>query len=135
MIFALDTNIVVKYLRNDPKVIQNLNDAILRRDNLVIPRYVEYEIRRGFRILPAPSKEAYYNTLTDKSGRCKIIEMNAWDRAVDIYAELYGKKLTIGEMDIFIAAICLENAYTLVTNNTLHFENIDGLTLVDWSVI
>ena len=135
MIFALDTNIVVKYLRNDPKVIQNFSDAILRRDDLVIPRYVEYEIRRGFRILPAPAKEAYYNTLTDKGGRCKIIEMNAWDRAVDVYAGLYGKKQTIGEIDILIAAICLKNAYTLVTNNTRHFENIDGLMLTDWTVI
>jgi len=134
MVFALDTNIVVKYLRNDPKVIQNLNEAILHRDDLAIPICVDYEIKRGFRILPAPCKEAYYNTLIDKGGRCKIIEMNAWERAVDVYANLYSKKQTVGEMDILIAAICLENGYTIVTNNTRDFKNIDGLMLADWTV-
>ncbi len=53
-------------------------------------------------------------------------------RAEKVYAELYQKHLTTGELDILIAAFCLENNCTLVTNNTKHFRDIDGLMIEDW---
>ena len=134
MVYALDTNIVIHYLRNTANVRQNLNDAIMRGDVLVIPQIVNYEIRRGFRVLHAPKKEAAYNVLTEPAGWCDVAEMDmdSWERAEQIYAELYRKSFTIGELDILIAAFCLVNDYTFVTNNTRHFENIDGLNVVDW---
>ena len=133
MVYALDTNIVIHYLRNHPNVHQNFNDAVMQGNDLVIPKVVDYEMRRGFRILHAPSKEAAYKILTCE-GYCDVAEMDvySWERAEHVYAELYHKGLTIGEMDILIAAFCRENDYTLVTNNTKHFENIDGLQLVNW---
>jgi predicted nucleic acid-binding protein len=36
-------------------------------------------------------------------------------------------------MDIFIAAWCRVNDFTLVTNNKDHFAQISGLVLEDWS--
>ena len=56
-----------------------------------------------------------------------------WAIATKIYAGLYNKHLTVGENDIQIAAFCLHNGYTLVTNNTDDFKNITGLELVDWT--
>jgi len=50
-----------------------------------------------------------------------------------VYAELYNKRLTVGENDIQIAAFCMHNNYTLVTNNTDDFKNITGLKFVDWT--
>jgi len=47
---------------------------------------------------------------------------------------LSNKGWNIGEMDIFIAAWCRVNDFTLVTNNTAHFAPIPGLALEDWSV-
>jgi tRNA(fMet)-specific endonuclease VapC len=41
-------------------------------------------------------------------------------------------KTVIGDADILIAAYCLVNDYTLVTNNTNDFNRIDGLKLVNW---
>jgi predicted nucleic acid-binding protein len=35
-------------------------------------------------------------------------------------------------MDMLIAAVALANDAILVTHNTKHFENIDGLVLEDW---
>ena len=43
---------------------------------------------------------------------------------------LYNK---VGDADILIAAFCLENDYTLVTNNTKDFVNIKGLLINDWT--
>lgn len=37
-----------------------------------------------------------------------------------------------GEMDLLIEAVALANDAVLVTHNTKHFENIEGLVLEDW---
>jgi len=132
MIYALDTNTIVNYLRNEPNVQQNFNSMVMQGYNLVVPRMVDYEILRGFRLVSAPKKEAAYKILTE---RCEIAEMdiNSWKKAEEVYVSLYNKGFTVGEMDILIAAFCLKNDYTLVTSNIKDFENIDGLTLVDWN--
>jgi predicted nucleic acid-binding protein len=42
--------------------------------------------------------------------------------------------LTNDENDIYIAAFCKAYGLTLVTSNTKHFDNIDGLVLEDWTI-
>jgi predicted nucleic acid-binding protein len=134
MVYALDTNIVIHYLRGNADVRKSLSDAVSRGDGVVVPGVVNYEMMRGFKINSAPKKEAAYRMLTDPNGYCRIKELDSgsWQRAELIYAELYRKHLTVGELDILIAAFCLDNDYTLVTNNTAHFQNINGLRLEDW---
>ena len=135
MVYVLDTNIVIRYLRNVPKVRRNVRESAVRGDFLIVPKVVNYEIKRGFSVLRAPNKETAYSVLTEPAGWCDIAEMDdgSWERAEQVYAELYRKGFTIGELDILIAAFCLEKEYTLVTNNIKHFENIDGLNIVDWT--
>ena len=135
MLFALDTNIVVHYLRNQHIVRQRFSDAIMRGDDLIIPKVVDYEVRRGFRILCAPNKEEAYRVLTRETSWCGVAKMDeySWERAEHVYAELYRKGLTIGEIDILIAAYCLESGCALVTENTKHFDHIDGLQIVNWA--
>ena len=48
MVFALDTNIIIKYLRNESNVIQNFRSAVVANHDIVIPQAVDYEICRGF---------------------------------------------------------------------------------------
>lgn len=36
------------------------------------------------------------------------------------------------DSDILIAAYCIVNDYTLVTDNTSDFERIEGLKFVNW---
>jgi len=132
VIYALDTNIIIKYLRGDVNVWKNFDNAVVQGDEMVIPKMVDYEMCRGFNISSAPKKEAAYNFLTMQ---CNVIEMDAtsWNRAINVYGDLYRKGYTVGEIDILISALCLENGYTLVSNNTSDFKNIDGLALTDWS--
>ena len=133
MVYALDTNIIIRYLRNDPDVRRNFSDAYLQGHDFVLPKVVDYEIRRGFRITSAPKKEAAYAILTEGLNIAEL-DTTVWERAEGIYADLYQKGFTVGEMDILIAAICLANDYALVTGNIKDFENIDGLELTDWTV-
>jgi len=99
---------------------------------LVIPKIVDIELRRGLRINPSARKEISYNILTED---CPVNEMcdGSWEQAIQIYADLYHKRFTVGEMDMLIAAFCIEHDYALVTNNTSDFVNVDGLVLEDWT--
>ena len=132
MKYALDTNIIIRYLRNEPIIENNFDDAALRDYEMIIPKMVDYEIRRGFSITPSPKKEAGYKVLVEQ---CPVTEMDeeSWEKAIQIYKELYKKGFTVGEMDVLIAAFCLVHGYALVTNNIKDFKNIDGLKLVDWT--
>ena len=49
MVFALDTNIIIRYLRNESNVIQNFRNAVVGNHDIVIPQAVDYEICWGFR--------------------------------------------------------------------------------------
>ena len=76
-----------------------------------------------------------YNILIEPTGYCTLRDMGEyfWTWSAKIYADLYLKRFTVGEIDIIIAAFCLENDYVLVTNNTSDFRNISNLKIVDWT--
>ena len=135
MIYVLDANIIIHYLRDNTSVIGHLEAAVDNDNFIVIPYIVDYEIRRGYEVKPAPNKEAHYDILSKRTDFCKVASMGDgfWAVAAKIYAELYNKRVTVGENDIQIAAFCLYNNYILVTNNTDDFNNVTGLQLVDWT--
>lgn len=49
-----------------------------------------------------------------------------------IRLDLRRKGKPTGEMDLLIASIAIANDAILVTHNTKHFSQIDGLVLEDW---
>ena len=55
------------------------------------------------------------------------------ERAATIYEQLRQQKPRIGRMDLRIAAIALSHDATLMARNLSDFEDIEGLTVVDWS--
>ena len=132
MDYVIDTNILVHYLQKDVNVLRNFDNAAIGKCGLIIPKAVDYELRRGFSIYPAPKKEVVYNILIEQ---CTIanLDFDTWDNAIQVYSSLYRKRFTVGEIDMLIAAFCLVNDYTLVTNNTRHFEGIVGLEIEDWA--
>jgi predicted nucleic acid-binding protein len=131
MTYAFDTNIVIHIMRGTPSVRGNREAARGSGAQFVIPPFVNYESRRGLIIKPIPKHEQAYSIICDN---CLIGEMTAegWERAARIYAELYSKRLTVRDSDILIAAFCVVSGYTLVTDNTKDFENIDGVQSVNW---
>jgi predicted nucleic acid-binding protein len=72
---------------------------------------------------------------------CQEIEVGyfdlpIWIRAAELFATLRQKGTPIGDenrdADILIAAYCLENQCTLVTDNERHFARIEGLEFTNW---
>ena len=131
MNYALDTNTIVHLLIGTESVRQNRDKVRNAGGVFIIPPFVHYEIKRGLLIKPRDKhKQAYLQLLNN----CELSEMTtaAWEKAAEIYANLYDKRLTVKDSDIVIAAFCMTNDYTLVTNNTKDFVNMDDIKLVDW---
>ena len=133
MIYALDTNIISFWIQKNLKVVERLSFAISQGSTIVIPPSTYYEIRRGFKHKAAPGKEFAFSLIC-QSYEVGEINLAAWETAADIYAHSRKIGKPIGDSDILIAAFCVVNGYTLVTNNTKHFENIEGLRFEDWTV-
>ena len=131
MIYALDTNTLIFLMNGDVNVIGKRNEAIFGGDRFIIPPVVDYEIQRGLLYKPTPRKERNYFSLRQHYG-VGTVTPEMWVKSAHIYVELRKKGFTVGDDDIFIAAFCLLNGYTLVTRNTKDFENIAGLKQVNW---
>jgi tRNA(fMet)-specific endonuclease VapC len=133
MVYALDTNTIIHLLHLTPAVIKRRDAAIEQGMQLVIPPYVNFEIKRGFHYVSAPRKEQLYKQLLT---RYPVGDMSAetWELAAVLYADTRRSGRTVDDADLLIAAFCIVGDYTLVTNNTRHFEGIDGLKLEDWTV-
>ena len=131
MEYVLDTNIIIHLMRGTDSVKESRNKAIADGGRFIIPIVVNYEIKRGLIIKSIPKHDIVYASIC---ANCLIesVTDEIWDRAAQIYAELYSKRFTVADADILIAAFCIVNDYTLVTNNTDDFKNIDGLNLVNW---
>ena len=131
MTYALDTNTIIHLLSHTPSVRIHRDAALAQGAKLIIPPYVNFELRRGFRYVNASAKEQAYLSLC---ARCSVGEMRTetWELAANIYADLRRAKYTVSDADILIAAFCIVEELILVTNNTKDFANIKKLQIIDW---
>ena len=60
-------------------------------------------------------------------------EKSAADHYADIRQALESQGLTIGNMDMMIAAHARSLGYTLVTNNEKHFNRVSDLNIENWT--
>ena len=136
MIYALDTNIISFLLRpsRNPEVVKNFEEALEQGNDYVIPPLCHYEItwyllRKKATAQLQVFKDLYQNSYT------KIVMQEAdFLEAARIKADLDERGLPIGagDADILIAAYCIANDYTLVTDNAKDFGRIDNLKFISW---
>jgi predicted nucleic acid-binding protein len=136
MIYALDTNIISFLLRpsKNPEVVRQFEAVIEQGDEYVIPPLSYYEISWHLLWKNAPVQSLVFDRLYTNSFSKVFMSERDFAIAAKIKADLVKMGTPIGEndADIFIAAHCLANGYTLVTDNVKDFERIDGLKLVNW---
>ena len=131
MTYALDSDTISYLLNKDSRAQDNFKNAVDNGHEYVIPPMVYYEIKRWLIIKNASAKLSAFTKLCRFTNQI-VMNDTCWEKAIEIYALLTKKGTTIDDGDIFIAAYCLVNDYTLVTNNTNHFQRIDGLEIVNW---
>ena len=130
-VFALDSNIVSFYIRQNEHIIKKVGDVLLEGHDVIISPIAYYEVKRGLLAIKTE------NRLREFSALCKILgvgqlDNSVLDHAADIYSELRDKKKVIEDADILTAAFCKSHNFILVTHNLRHFENISGLNYCDW---
>ena len=131
MTYALDTNIISYYLRGDKTIRGKFRTITINKDTLVIPPIVYYEVKRSFHLNPAPTKEKVFNQMCANYS-VGILCRRCLENAAKLYADL--RAYNPEDADLLIAAFCIVNNYTLVTNNEKHFKNITGLVFENWVI-
>jgi predicted nucleic acid-binding protein len=131
--YGLDSCIAIAYAKGNVIVKRNLDRELDSGIEVYIPPFAYYEVKRGLVDAKATKQLQAFNELLED---CPLGQTKdaVFEAAVDIYVDLKSKGRLCDDMDVLIAAWCKTYDLPLVTNNTKHFENIDGLSLVDWSV-
>jgi len=132
IIYVLDTNIISFYLKGNEVVANNIIRALANGDSILVAPIAYYEIKRGLTAVGSLKR------LREFEKFCKLfgigqLSNDMLDVAVDIYTEQRKMGHMMEDADIFIAAFCKHESFSLVTNNTKHFAHISDLDLFDWS--
>jgi predicted nucleic acid-binding protein len=132
MIYALDTNVIIEYLRKNKTMAQTI---LIKTQSaiLTIPPFAEYEVMRGIYDKNAEIQELQFEKLLSRCVLLKLNERKVMYRAAKLHAERKKAGLPIEDVDLFIAAWCMESGAVLVTENVKHFEDIPGLTYENWN--
>ena len=130
-VFVLDSNILSFYLRQNQQIIHKVHNTLLEGNEILISPIAYYEVKRGLLAIKADRRLKEFAALCNVLGIGQL-DNALLDYAVEIYNELRNKKQTIEDADILTAAFCKSHGFTLVTNNTRHFEEISGLKYCDW---
>lgn len=133
MIYLLDTNVCVQFLRG--------RNPLVRQRLLTQPP-------RDVRVCSVVKAELYAGCLRSAQPEANRARVDAFlqpyqswpfdDAAAEVHAQirhdLESRGMPIGPYDMQIAAIARANGVTLVTHNTAEFCRVPGLVIVDWEL-
>ena len=132
MINALDTNIISYLLKDDDRVYSRYFDTVSQGNTCIIPLIVYYEVLRGLKASGATIKMRAVEKISGEFGvtDLTVADMNT---AADIYAYCKKRRTPVDDSDLLIASQVVSHGYVLVTNNTKHFDVVDGISLANWT--
>lgn len=127
--FALDTNTLSYYFRNEGRVAERL--LATSPQAIVLPSVVVYEVNFGLRKALRREQLAAFARMVQVA-RVIDFDAQAADHAARIRVELEAQGRPIGPLDLMIAATARRHACTLVTHNLREFSRVPELVLEDW---
>jgi tRNA(fMet)-specific endonuclease VapC len=130
MIF-LDTDILSYYFSGNATIKDNLLKAIQSGHKIALTSINVYEILKGLKYKNNKNKENLFREFLKKVIVCGLDDQSI-SLAADIYADLKTKGKMVGDADILIASIVINNEGILISNNQKHYENITALSLENW---
>ena len=133
IIYAMDTNIISYVLKKDEAVINRYRQECDQGNEFVMLPIVYYEVSRWLLERNAKKLQTEFNAMCTEVPLMDTTK-EVWDKAAALYVHTRRIGEPIGsDADVIIAACCILNDCTLVTNNIRHFENIEELKLVNWN--
>ena len=134
MTYVLDSNIITYALKGDTEIRSRMEEVTTYGDNLIIPHIVYFEIKRWLLEIGAVAKQIAFSQMLHDDIPLEPLEKDVWDVAADLYVHSRKNGKPVSDADLIIAAFCIANDYTLVTNNIRHFEHVNGLRFVNWKL-
>ena len=123
--YVLDTDIAIDYLRGNNRAIEKLT----KLNNPFITTLSLAELFFG--VHNSNNIDKHYSKLMDFLAGVKILNLdfNICGSFGKIKSDLAKHGKIIGDFDIMIASITIDNNFTLITNNVKHYKNIKNLKL------
>lgn len=130
MTYFLDTNVIIDLLNGNSNVLASFKNAYTF-DTIRIPDLVYYEVLRGFEYSDPKNQKAGFEIFAN---RCGIVymDLSVLKEAARQYADLRKHGIAIDDDDILIGSFAIVKDAVLVTNNTKHFQKLNGIQLVNW---
>jgi len=130
MKYLLDTNICVFFFRGKYDMLNILRNKGFK--NCYISEITVAELRYGAEKSASPPKQhALIDAFTKNIRILHIYDSISEYARIKAALELKGTPIH-DDFDLLIAATALHNDLTLVTDNTKHFVNFDGLKVENW---
>ena len=129
MTFALDTNTLSYYMRQEGRVAERFQ--ALPPQQIALPSVVVYELNYGLRRV---GRRTALDALAKLVQTVDVLDfdLEAADHAARIRIELEARGTPISNADLLIAATARRHGCTLVTHNTREFARVPGLVVEDW---
>jgi predicted nucleic acid-binding protein len=131
MNYLLDTSTIIDLIRKKNTVIAFIQKH--ENDRFTTSSICVYELWSGVFRFKSKEQDFQKKQLTNLlESFAEIIPFSSEQAAIagSLYADLSHKGALIDDIDILIAAACIESQTTLVTGNAKHFTRIPGLTVI-----
>ncbi len=110
----------------------NLDDHVLPTEELAVTTISVAELTHGAHKSARTSENLARLDVLLSSISILPFDERAARRFGALKAELERGGMMVGDLDLQIASIALENSITLVTHNRQHFERVRQLEIEDW---
>ncbi|MBC6613377.1 PIN domain-containing protein [Hymenobacter sp. BT507] len=131
--YVLDTNICVHFLKNEHQIPQQI--AAVGFANCYLSELTIAELLFGV-ANSAPAWQAANRQAVEELRLTFAERILLIGPGLEYYAqqkvELRKKGRPVDDMDLLIGVTAMAHGFTLVTRNTRHFADIDGLSLQNW---
>ena len=132
MLTLLDTDTLSLYLKGHPRVMANVQNYAQAYGVIHFSLITYYEVLNGLLAKDARQQMGRFHNLVLDS-RLMPLTLESTRLSAQISADLRKAGQPIEHTDILIAGVALASQMQLATNNTRHFERINGLQLVNWT--
>ncbi|WP_375417931.1 type II toxin-antitoxin system VapC family toxin [uncultured Hymenobacter sp.] len=129
----LDTDTLTYFMKGHPLVVARAISYIEQNKELNINLLTQYEAMHGLLYKDA---RAQLPRLEELLSRYRVLPLTneSVRLSATIYADLKRQGQPLMHTDVLIAGIAMANGMQLATNNTKHFERVEGLQLVNWTL-
>ena len=130
--YLLDTDTLIYFLKCNESVVKNF------KDHTNMPKAISV-ITYGELVYGAEKSESVSQNIAKVHQLAEIYPIIDVTRSVtdsfgEIKAYLSNSGITVDDFDLLIGCTALTLNYTIVTNNTKHYQKIPGLQVANWAI-